>query len=98
MIDDNITPGEVITFAVDGEPLEARRGQTIAAALYTNGRRVLRATRIQGKPRAVYCAMGICFDCIVKVNGETSRACMRYVEDGMDVRLPKRFARAESER
>jgi predicted molibdopterin-dependent oxidoreductase YjgC len=98
MIDDNITPGEVITLIVDGELLEARRGQTVAAALYANGRRMLRTTRIEGKPRGLYCAMGICFDCIVKVNGETSRACMRYVEDGIDVRLPKRFTRAKSAR
>ena len=93
-VDDNITQGEAVTFTVDGAPLEAHRGQTIAAALYASGRRVFRATRINGKPRGLYCGMGVCFDCVVKVNGETARACMTPVEDGMDVTLPARFAEA----
>ena len=38
--------------------------------------------------------MGMCFDCIVKVNGQTDRACMRKVEDGMQVTLPCQFAPA----
>ena len=98
MKNDNIAPGDPVTFSVDGTPLDARRGQTVAAALYASGRRVLRATRIEGKPRGLYCAMGVCFDCIVKVNGETARACMRFVEDGMQVTLPKKFAAWEDER
>ena len=88
---DNITHGPPVTIRVDGEPFTARAGQTIAAALYASGRRVLRHTRIGGKPRGLYCGMGVCFDCIVKANGETVRACMRYVEDDMEITLPGRF-------
>ena len=91
-IDDNIAPGEAVTFTVDGVALEARRGQTIAAALYASGCRVFRTTRINGKPRGLDCGMGVCFDCVVKVNGETARACIKPVEDGMTVTLPARFA------
>jgi predicted molibdopterin-dependent oxidoreductase YjgC len=93
MKNDNITHGPPIHFSVDGETLHAHAGQTIAAALYASGHRVFRRTRINGKPRGLYCGMGVCFDCIVKVNGETVRACMRYVEDGMQVTLPARFGR-----
>jgi predicted molibdopterin-dependent oxidoreductase YjgC len=89
-MNDNIRYGPPILFTVDGETLQAHAGQTIAAALYTSGRRVFRHTRVNGKPRGLYCAMGVCFDCVVKVNGETARACMRYVEDGMQVALPIR--------
>jgi predicted molibdopterin-dependent oxidoreductase YjgC len=81
---------------VDGEPLTASCGQTIAAALYASGRRVFRRTRIEGKPRGLYCGMGVCFDCIVKVDGETTRACMRNVEQGMQITLPVRFDTARS--
>lgn len=91
MNNDNIGYGPTITFSVDGETLQAHAGQTIAAALYASGRRVLRRTRISGKARGLYCGMGVCFDCVVKVNGETERACMRYVEDGMQVTLPMQF-------
>jgi predicted molibdopterin-dependent oxidoreductase YjgC len=96
MIIDNITHGPLVTIIVDGEPLSARAGQTIAAALYASGRRVFRHTRIEGKPRGLYCGMGVCFDCIVRVDGETTRACMRNVEQAMQVTLPVRFEAARS--
>ena len=40
--------------------------------------------------------MGVCFDCIVKVDGRTERACMTKVEDGMQVTLPRQFAPPEA--
>jgi predicted molibdopterin-dependent oxidoreductase YjgC len=98
MKNDNITYAPPITFTVDGEAHSALPGQTIAAALYASGRRILRHTRIEGKPRGLYCGMGVCFDCVVRVNGETTRACMRSVEEGMQVSLPVRFELGESER
>ena len=91
----NISFGEPVTFAVDGARVEAHRGQTIAAALLASGRRVFRHTRNAGKPRGLYCGMGVCFDCIVKVDGQTERACMVKVEDGMQVTLPRQFAPAD---
>jgi predicted molibdopterin-dependent oxidoreductase YjgC len=93
MENENIRPGESFTLIVNGKRVPAHRGQTIAAALYASGTRVLRHTRNNGRPRGLYCAMGVCFDCVVKVNGETVRACMRQVEDGMQVTLPARFSR-----
>jgi predicted molibdopterin-dependent oxidoreductase YjgC len=94
--DTNIRPGEPVTLTIDGARVEAHRGQTLAAALYASGRRTFRATRVNGKPRGLYCGMGVCFDCIVKVDGKTVRACMQVVEDGMVVTLPAQFARGES--
>jgi predicted molibdopterin-dependent oxidoreductase YjgC len=94
--DANICPGEPVVFTIDGARVEARRGQTLAAALYASGRRTFRATRVNGKPRGLYCGMGVCFDCIVKVDGRTVRACVQVVEDGMVVTLPAQFARGHS--
>ena len=91
MNDDNITYGPPVTITVDGEAVQARPGQTIAAALYASGRRAFRQTRLGGRPRGLYCGMGVCFDCVVKADGETVRACMRYVAEGMQVTLPVRF-------
>ena len=93
MTNDNITPGDPIAFTVDGERIEARRGQTVAAALVASGLRIFRHTRSGGKPRGLYCAMGVCFDCIVKVDGRTERACMTKAEEGMQVTLPREFAK-----
>ena len=90
--DGNITFGDPVTIVVDGARMEVRAGQTIAAALVANGRRIFRHTRNAGKPRGLYCGMGVCFDCVVKVNGQTERACMKKVESGMQVTLPGKFA------
>ena len=98
MAANNISPGEPVILTVDGGPLAAYRGQTIAAALYASGRRVFRATRVNGKPRGLYCAMGVCYDCLVQADGETVRACVTPVENGMQVTLPGGVASGEGTR
>ncbi|MDW5330847.1 2Fe-2S iron-sulfur cluster-binding protein [Plantactinospora sp. KLBMP9567] len=83
------------TIVVDGEPVPVRTGQTLAAALLAAGRRTTRRTRFAGRPRGVFCGIGICFDCLVVCNGEPGvRACLRpaapgdTVETGRDERRP----------
>ncbi len=72
--------------SVDGDKLEARRGETVAAALIARGDAALRHTR-RGYGRGLYCGMGVCFECLVMVDGlPNTRACMTWVRDGMDVR------------
>ena len=84
--------GDPVVIEVDGQPVEARAGETIATALLAQGRRTLRRTRVKGQPRGLFCAMGICFDCIVTVDGRSGvRACLATVEPGMRVTLPTRF-------
>ncbi len=90
--DGRIFPGAAVTLHIDGQPLQARRGQTVATALLAAGQRVLRHTRVAGKPRGVFCAMGVCFDCVVTIDGKAGvRACMTKVEDGMQVVSPVQF-------
>ena len=83
--------GASIRIEVDGEPLEAFEGQTIAAALIAAGRHILRHTP-KGSPRGIYCGMGDCFDCLVEVDGEPSlRSCITPVRAGMRIRTPGPF-------
>ena len=90
--DGKIVPGASVTLQLDGKPLPARRGQTVAAAMLAAGQRVLRHTRRAGKPRGLFCAMGVCFDCVMTIDGEPGvRACMTKVEDGMQVNSPVQF-------
>lgn len=85
-IDDGLTRGSAIRILIDGEELQAYEGETIAAALLAAGRRILRRTST-GEPRGVYCGMGVCFDCVMTVNGTpNTRACQTRVEAGMTVR------------
>ena len=75
------------TFSFDGDQITAEPGQSVGAALIAAGYRSWRTTRHQGKPRGVFCGIGICFDCLVVVNGRPNqRACQTEVRDGDDVR------------
>lgn len=77
--------GPAITITVDGGPLPAYRGETIAGALLVSGRRAWRLTH-HGRPRGLFCGIGLCFDCLVTVNGTPNvRACVTPVAAGMVV-------------
>jgi predicted molibdopterin-dependent oxidoreductase YjgC len=80
-------PGASFTIDVDGEPVSACDGQTVAAALLASGRQVFRHTAT-GAPRGVFCGMGVCFDCLVTVDDQADRrACITPARPGMRVRL-----------
>lgn len=77
--------GEVVPITVDGRSVEARAGDSVAAAMLAAGITACRTT-VQGAPRAPYCMMGACFDCLVTIDGIGNRqACMVQVASGMRV-------------
>jgi predicted molibdopterin-dependent oxidoreductase YjgC len=85
-LDGDVQRGERVDLIVDGRPVEAYRGETVAAAMWAAGHRVFRLTTRTRSPRGLYCAMGVCFECLVTVDGKAGvRACMTPVEDGMVV-------------
>lgn len=68
---------------VDGEPVTVPAGITLAAVLTRAGRASWRTTRGEGAARGVFCGMGVCFDCLVTVNGIPEvRACLDQVQAG----------------
>lgn len=76
-----------IAFTYDGEPMRAEAGQTIAAALMADGIVSWRSTRFGDSPRGILCGIGVCYDCLLTLNGEPNvRACVTRVEAGDDVR------------
>ena len=76
-----------VTFTFDGRPVTCDQGQTIGAALVAVGIRSWRTTRREQRPRGIFCGMGVCFDCLVTVNGHPSvRACIVEAQPGDDVR------------
>ena len=77
---------EPIAIVVDGLASEASLGDTVAAALLAQGRIAFRSTEVAGRPRGPYCMMGVCFDCLVTIDGRMNlQACMVQVEEGMRV-------------
>src|SRR5262245_30338008 len=78
--------GATLTLTVDGKAIRARPGDTIAAALLAVGIERCRTSAVSGAPRAPYCLMGVCFDCLVTIDGVGSRqACLVAVREGMTV-------------
>ncbi|CAM5498982.1 (2Fe-2S)-binding protein OS=Streptomyces tendae OX=1932 GN=GUR47_00260 PE=4 SV=1 [Streptomyces tendae] len=70
----------------DGEPLPFVEGQTVAAALVAAGRLAWRTGRVGHRPRGVFCGIGVCFDCLVTVDGAGGqRACLVRARPGMTV-------------
>jgi predicted molibdopterin-dependent oxidoreductase YjgC len=77
--------GEPFDITVDGETVEAYPGETVATVLTACGKRVFSRTD-DGAPRGLFCAMGLCFGCLVTVDGVPDvRACRTTVEPGMCV-------------
>ena len=73
-----------LSLTFDGRALRADAGQTVGGALTAAGIRSWRATRRQGRPRGLFCGIGVCFDCLITVDGQPSqRACLVPVADGM---------------
>ncbi|MFF4486145.1 (2Fe-2S)-binding protein [Streptomyces sp. NPDC001544] len=76
-------PGTAFIVSFDGRAIEALPGQTVAAALWTAGVTAWRTTRREGRPRGVFCGIGVCFDCLVTVNGRPNqRACLLPARPG----------------
>lgn len=80
----NDRPLRTITISIDGAPFEAKAGDSVAAALLAAGRAAHRTSTISGAPRGAYCLMGVCFECLVRIDGFDNRqGCMVIVRDGM---------------
>jgi predicted molibdopterin-dependent oxidoreductase YjgC len=83
-----IARGREINLHVDGLDVPAYTGETVAAAMMAAGIRGFRRST-RGGARGVYCGIGVCFECLVRVNGQPNlRACITYAEDGMTIDRP----------
>ena len=72
--------------SVDGVACRIRAGDTIASAMLRDGQQDFRSSR-SGQPRGVYCAIGICNECLVTVDGTINvRACVTPAEADLEVR------------
>lgn len=80
--------GRPLTVLVNGEPTTAFDGETISTVLLVEGRLGFRRTAQTGEYRGLFCGMGICYDCVVTVDGvHNVRACVTPVRDGMSIQV-----------
>lgn len=79
-------PGAAVDFTIDGRMVAARAGDTVAAALLANGILACGTRAVSARPRAPWCLMGVCFECLVTIDGVPSRqACLVRLAPGMRV-------------
>jgi len=76
----------LLAVTIDGEPFAARDGDTVAATLLAAGVTDFRTTPVSGSARGPFCMMGVCFDCLVVIDGRPNQqSCMIPVRDGMKI-------------
>jgi len=73
-------PAEV-GFTFEGQALRAPAGESLAAALLAAG--VRRLGEGPGAPRAAFCMMGVCQQCLLRVDGRIAQACLVPVREGL---------------
>ena len=75
-----------MTFSFDGREIPFVPGQTVGAALIGAGIVHWRTTRKDGRPRGIFCGIGVCFDCLTTVDGQPNqRACLVLARDGLSI-------------
>jgi predicted molibdopterin-dependent oxidoreductase YjgC len=81
-----LTRGAPVRMTFDGAAVEAYEGESIGAALLAADVRTTRRTRHSGAPRGLFCGIGACHECLVRVDGSGPvRSCLTPVRDGITV-------------
>ncbi len=82
-----VARGKRFEIILDGRPLAAYEGETVAAAILASGRRLLRITRKRLEPRSIFCNIGLCQECRMVIEGRPNvRACQTAARPGMIVK------------
>jgi len=81
------TVATTISVTLNGEPLLVPSCSSVAAALLAAGVKRFRNSPVSGEGRAPYCMMGVCFECLLEIDGVPNRqGCMVPLEAGMAIR------------
>jgi len=77
---------ELMTITFEGKQLHVPAGETVLASVMAAGASYNRTSPISGAERAGYCQMGVCFECLMEIDGiPNQQACAIQVRDGMIV-------------
>lgn len=79
------TPTVAIFF--EGSELRVPVGRSVMAGVLAADPGYTRTTAIGGHKRSAYCQMGVCFECLMEIDGvPNQQACMIEVREGMKVK------------
>lgn len=77
---------EWLTVYIENQPVKVRQGDSAAAAVLAAGLLPSRSSVVSGSGRAPYCMMGVCYECLLKIDGvENVQGCMTPVREGMKI-------------
>ncbi len=86
--------GKELKFTFDGTTVKAYKGETVAMALYRSGIDIFSKSPKQHRPRGMFCAIGKCSSCMMRVNGIPNiRTCILPIREGMIVEKQERFGK-----
>ena len=78
---------ETVSIIFEGDNIDVEKGQTVASALLVEANTVFRSSVVSGQPRGPYCMMGVCFECLIEIDGiPNQRACMIPVRAAMKIK------------
>ncbi len=78
---------ETVTVNIEGEDVQVPKGETVAATVLVYNLGYTRTSPLSGKPRAPFCLMGVCFECLMEIDGLPNvQACQIEVAEGMKIR------------
>ncbi|EKT4532747.1 (2Fe-2S)-binding protein [Pseudomonas sp. 22373] len=75
-----------VVIEFDGKQISVADDTNLAAALLEAGVEVTRKTAVSGASRTAYCMMGVCFECLVEIDGVSRQACQVRTQAGLKVK------------
>ncbi len=94
VIEDHAT--DSVEIFIEGASHRVPADISVAAAALLCGLGSVRETPVSGAGRLPYCMMGVCFDCLMKINGQPNqRACQIMV--AADMTIERQLGAAEFE-
>lgn len=81
-------PEKLVSITINGKPFKVPAGESVAAAVLASNIRHTRTTPVSASPRAPFCLMGVCYECLMIINGlPNQRACKQSVAEGMNIKI-----------
>lgn len=77
--------GPTLTVHLDDRQTTGYLGETVAGLLWRMGVRGSRQTNVLKEPRAYFCGMAACFECLVWVDGQPRQGCITMIQPGMKI-------------
>jgi len=79
---------KTVSIDFEGTRMSVPAGITVAAAVMGfTGENYIRRSPVTGEPRAPFCFMGVCHECLMEINGiPNQQACLIEVKDGMKLK------------